>query len=216
MAYIYLENVKKEIKGHNILNGISLSLDRGNIYGFSGANGCGKSILFRVISGLVVPTSGEILIDGKNLYKPVRIFPENIGIMIDAVGLFPYFNGFDNLSYLASIKNKINKEDVRKVIIRVGLDPDSKIPYSKYSLGMKQRLIIAQAIMETPDILIFDEPTNALDESGVKLFRDIVKSEKDRGATILISSHNSEDLSVLCDKIYHINNGSIESECCHE
>lgn len=212
MNFIYLNKVKKEIKGQQILTGISLSLEKGGIYGFSGANGCGKSILFRIISGLVIPTSGEVIIDGKNLYQPIRKFPESIGIMIDAVGLFPYFSGVENLSYLASINNKIHRSDIEKVITRVGLDPKNKTPYSKYSLGMKQRLIIAQAIMEMPDILIFDEPTNALDDSGVALFRNIVKQERERGATILISSHNSEDLITLCDNIYHLNNGKIESE----
>lgn len=212
MNFIYLDKIKKEIKGQQILTGISLSLEKGGIYGFSGANGCGKSILFRIISGLVIPTSGEVIIDGKNLYQPIRRFPESIGIMIDAVGLFPYFNGVENLSYLASINNKIHRSDIENVITRVGLDPKNKTPYSKYSLGMKQRLIIAQAIMEMPDILIFDEPTNALDDSGVALFRNIVKQERERGATILISSHNSEDLITLCDNIYHLNNGNIESE----
>jgi ABC-2 type transport system ATP-binding protein len=209
MSYIKLENISKKIKNHSILNDVNVSMDKGLIYGFSGSNGCGKSVLFRIIAGLVIPSSGNIQISGKNLHRPKRILPDSIGIMIDAVGLYPYFNAVENLSYLSSINNKISKSDIIKVIKRVGLDPNNKETYGKYSLGMKQRLIIAQVIMEKPDIIIFDEPTNSLDESGVELFREIVSEEKRRGATILISSHNSEDLEKLCDTIHYIKNGEI-------
>ncbi|MDR0919578.1 MAG: ATP-binding cassette domain-containing protein [Oscillospiraceae bacterium] len=209
MSYIELEHISKKIKSHSILNNITISMDKGFIYGFSGPNGCGKSVLFRIIAGLVIPSSGNIQISGKNLHRPKRTLPDSIGIMIDAVGLYPYFNAVENLSYLSSINNTMSKNDIIKVIQRVGLNPNNKESYGKYSLGMKQRLIIAQAIMEKPDIIIFDEPTNSLDESGVDLFREIVNQEKQRGATILISSHNSEDLEKLCDKIHYIKNGEI-------
>lgn len=210
MEYIELENVSKAVKNHKIIDNISLSLEKGKIYGFSGANGSGKSVLFRIICGLVVPSSGIVSVAGKKLFKPERRFPDSIGIMIDGIGLFPYLTGIENLEYLSSIKKIISFDDIKKVMTRVGLDPDNKTSFSRYSLGMKQRLIIAQAIMEKPDILIFDEPTNALDDKGVQLFREIAKRENERGATILISSHNAEDLKSLCSITYHLDNGRIE------
>lgn len=210
MSCISVKNVSKIIKGKTLLDNISFELEQGKIYGFTGSNGSGKSILFRIIAGLVVPSKGEVLVSNKNIYKPYRTFPSNMGVMIDSVGLFPYLNAVDNLQYLAAIKNVITIEEIKNAIIRVGLDPDNKIPYNKYSLGMKQRLLIAQAIMEKPDILIFDEPTNSLDENGVDLFREIVKQENKRGCTILISSHITEDINKLCNEVFHISNGVLE------
>ncbi len=212
MGYITLEHVSKTIKNQPVLKNISLSLEKGGIYGFQGHNGSGKSMLFRVISGLVVPSEGTVCVGGKNLFSPTRSFPESIGIMIDAVGLFPYFSAVENLTYLASIRKVVDDQEIRDTIVRVGLDPEKKQIYSKYSLGMKQRLIIAQAILEKPELLIFDEPTNALDEDGVEMFRKIVLEENQRGATILISSHRAEDLEILCQKIYTIHSGAVEDE----
>lgn len=210
MNYIELKHVNKEIKQQSILHDISLSLPQDGVYGFSGSNGSGKSMLFRIIAGLVLPSSGEVFIAGKNLHQPKRSFPESIGIMIDSIGLFPYFTGMENLTYLASIKNKLDEKDLRDVMMRVGLDPDNQNAYAKYSLGMKQRLILAQAIMESPELLIFDEPTNSLDKDGRELFRTIVREEQKRGATILISSHIPNDLENLCQRIFYMDNGYIE------
>jgi ABC-2 type transport system ATP-binding protein len=205
---IRLVNLNKVIRKHPILKDINLSLDKGKIYGFFGRNGSGKTMLFRAISGLIKPTSGEVYIFGKKLGSDIS-FPESLGIIIESVGFWPQFTGFENLKILASIKSKISGEQITKAIKKVGLDPEDKRLYSKYSLGMKQRLGIAQAIMEEPDLIILDEPTSSLDEEGVQLIRQILIEEKKRGATILISSHNKEDIDFLSDEKFKMDNGRL-------
>lgn len=208
MEAIRLVNLNKVIRKHPILKDINLSLDKGKIYGFFGRNGSGKTMLFRAISGLIKPTSGEVYIFGKKLGSDIS-FPESLGIIIESVGFWPQFTGFENLKILASIKSKISGEQITKAIKKVGLDPEDKRLYSKYSLGMKQRLGIAQAIMEEPDLIILDEPTSSLDEEGVQLIRQILIEEKKRGATILISSHNKEDIDFLSDEKFKMDNGRL-------
>lgn len=210
MDCVVLKHVSKTIKGHQILTDISLQLEAGESYGFTGINGSGKSMLFRIIAGLVIPSSGEVIVEGQNLYSPKRTFPRSLGLMVDAVGLFPHFTGRENLAYLAAIRDQIHEAEIDQAIRRVGLDPENPDPYSKYSLGMKQRLIIAQAIMEEPELLIFDEPTNALDTEGRRLFQQIVEEEHQRGATILISSHHEEDLIASCKVIFPMEQGTIQ------
>lgn len=192
-----------------VLNNINLSLSAPGIYGFYGPNGAGKTMLFRAISGLIHPSSGEVWVEGELLGRDTS-YPRSLGLIIENVGFWPEYSGFDNLRILASIKKIINDDDIRLAIKRVGLDPDSKQGYGKYSLGMKQRLAIAQAIMEKPDLIILDEPTNSLDYDGIEEIRDIIREEKERGATILIASHNREDLENLCSRFFRISDGVLQ------
>lgn len=208
MEAIRMMNVNKTIKKRPILNGINLSLTGGKIYGFFGRNGSGKTMLFRSICGLIKPTTGEIYVFNKKLGSDIS-FPESLGVIIEAVGFWPQFTGLENLKIIASIKNIIDEEQIKKSIARLELDPDDKRNYSKYSLGMKQRLGIAQAIMEQPDLIILDEPTSSIDEEGVELVRRILLEEKERGATILIASHNKEDIEYLADEKFKMENGHL-------
>lgn len=203
------ENVSKDIKGKTILSHVNLKLSSGTIYGFVGKNGSGKTMLFRALSGLMKVSEGEIRLDGKILHKDIRVLP-SLGIIIENAGLYPELSGFDNLRLLAKINGKISDTEIRACIEKVGLDPEDKRSFKKYSLGMKQRIILAQAIMEKPDILMLDEPTNALDEDGVEDIRRIILEEKRRGALILISSHNKEDINCLADVVYRVKDGCVE------
>lgn len=207
---IIAENISKTIKNKIILDDINLELENGKIYGFVGRNGCGKTMLFRALSGLMHIDSGKITVDDKVLHKDFNVL-ENLGLIIENAGLYNEFSGFRNLKLLADINKKITDAEIRKALSDVGLDPNDKRVVRKYSLGMKQRLIIAQAIMEKPDVIMLDEPTNALDESGVKIIRDIILREKDRGALVLIASHNKEDIEILADQVFYVDNGKIVS-----
>lgn len=207
---IIAENISKTKKNKIILDDINLELENGRIYGFVGRNGCGKTMLFRALSGLMHIDSGKITVDDKVLHKDFNVL-ENLGLIIENAGLYNEFSGYRNLKLLANINKKITDAEIRKALSDVGLDPNDKRVVRKYSLGMKQRLIIAQAIMEKPDIIMLDEPTNALDESGVKLIRDIILREKDRGALVLIASHNKEDIEILADQVFYMDNGKIVS-----
>ena len=208
MTAVKIENMTKIIKGKTILSNINLTLESGGVYGFYGHNGSGKSMLFRAIAGLIRPTEGTVTVFGKKIGEEVS-FPESMGLVIESVGFWPYYTGFENLKTLASIQHKISDDEVKQAIRRVGLDPDDKRTYRKYSLGMKQRLGIAQAVMEKPDLLLLDEPTNALDEDGVAQIRKLIQEEQERGATVLIASHNKEDLALLCGKFYQMNDGEL-------
>jgi ABC-2 type transport system ATP-binding protein len=209
-----ITNLYKEIKGRSILSDINLELEKGKIYGFFGRNGSGKTMLFRAICGLIKPTKGTIKVFNEIIGEEIS-FPRSLGVIIENVGLWPSYTGLQNLRYLAAIKSIISDEEIKKSILRVGLDPEDKRPFKKYSLGMKQRLGLAQAFMEKPDLIILDEPTNALDEEGIILVRNILLEEKERGATILIASHNKEDIDLLSDQKFKMDNGrliKIESE----
>jgi ABC-2 type transport system ATP-binding protein len=208
MAYIEIDGACKEAKGRKLLDNVTLAIDKGLIYGFVGVNGSGKTMLFRAISGLISLDSGTIAVDGKVLGKEIS-FPENLGLIIENVGLWPYMSGVKNLEMLAKVRNVIGAEEIKNAISRVGLDPGEKKSYRKYSLGQKQRLLIAQALMEKPELLVLDEPTNALDKDGVELIRSILLEEKRRGATILLASHNSEDISGLCDEVFQVRAGQV-------
>lgn len=205
---IILDRVSKKINGRIILNDISLQMESGYIYGICGRNGSGKTMLFRAISGLMRIDSGTIYVNGKLLHRDFEVIP-NLGIILEKSGFYYDMNGMENLKYLASFKKIINMEDIVESLRRVGLDPFDKRSYGKYSMGMKQRLAIAQAIMESPDIILLDEPTNGLDEEGVLKIRNIILEEKQRGALIMIASHNKEDIGLLCDKIYNISAGRL-------
>lgn len=209
MKAVCMRDYTKILKGRTVLDHVNLELEAGQSYGFYGPNGCGKSMLFRAIAGLIHPTTGTISVFGKELGNDCS-FPQSMGLIIEHVGFWSYYTGFENLKMLASIRNQITDEEIREALQRVGLDPDDTRTYKKYSLGMKQRLAIAQAIMESPDLIILDEPTNALDKNGVKQIRTLVQEEHGRGATILIASHNQEDLRQMCNCFYEMEEGSVQ------
>lgn len=211
MALLRAVDVNKSIKGAIILKDINLELYSGNVYGFVGRNGSGKTMLFRTLAGLIRPSSGKIYLDDKELHRDMSCLP-SVGVVIENVGLYHEFTGMENLKFLAKIKNKIGDTEIRRAIERVGLDPDDKRSFKKYSLGMKQRIVLAQAIMEKPDIILLDEPTNSLDENGIELIRGIVNEERQRGALILIASHNKEDIELLCQKVFYLRNGMVVEE----
>ncbi len=201
-------NINKTIRGKVILSNVSLCLKSGNVYGFAGRNGSGKTMLFRALSGLMRIDSGSIVWEDKTLHKDIAVLP-SLGIIIENAGLYPNFTGIQNLTYLANLTKRVGREEIIHAITRVGLDPYDKRLYGKYSLGMKQRLAIAQAVMEKPDVIMLDEPTNSLDETGVEEIRKIILEEKARGALILIASHNKEDIRVLADEWYKVENGQV-------
>ncbi len=167
-------------------------------------------MLLRAICGLILPTEGEVVIDGKTVGKDIE-FPEKVGIIIENMTMLPDYTAFDNLKILAKIKKIASDSDIRNAIETVGLDPDNKKKVRAFSLGMKQKLNIAQAIMEHPDLYLLDEPTNALDEETVKKIRELLLKLKNDGALIIIASHNKEDLDVLCDEIYELSDGRIKT-----
>lgn len=202
------QNITKILNKKTVLDDISLQLESGKVYGFVGHNGCGKTMLFRALVGLIRVNNGTVLLDDKVLGKDFSVLP-NVGIMLENVGLYPNLTGMQNLQVLADLNKKVGKKEVAQAITRVGLDPKDRRLYLQYSLGMKQRLALAQAIMEKPDILILDEPSNALDSEGVEMFRHIVDEERRRGAMILLASHNKEDITALADEIFEMENGGI-------
>ena len=210
MAFIEVKNCSKNIGDKVILDNISLNLCKNHIYGFIGKNGSGKTMLFKAIIGLLKTNEGEIIIDSHKINNSDS-YPVSVGVMIENNNLWSYLSAFENLKILASINKLVNDYEIEETLKRVGLDPKSKKTYSKFSLGMKQRLIIAQAVMEKPELLVLDEPTNALDKKGVELFKKIIKEEKERGATILISSHSLEGFNELCDSIFEMEDGKIIS-----
>ncbi len=203
-----VNNISKAIRKKVILDNVSLSLRSGNIYGFVGRNGSGKTMLFRALSGLMRIDSGSIVWGGKTLHKDFSVLP-GLGIILENAGLYPNLTGIQNLTYLAGLTKRIGPDEIIRAIDRVGLNPYDKRLYGRYSLGMKQRLAIAQAIMESPDVIMLDEPTNALDETGVEEIRDVILEEKERGALILVASHNKEDIQVLADEWYRVENGRV-------
>lgn len=208
ISKIEVINVSKKFKNEQVLQNINLTLEDNKIYGFVGRNGSGKSVLFKMICGYIFADEGKIVVNGKVIGKDVD-FPENLGALIETPGFIWYQSGFSNLWYLAKIRNEITKQKVKDTIRLVGLDPDSKKWVGKYSLGMKQRLGIAQAIMEDPKILILDEPMNGLDEKGVEDVRKILLDYKKKGRIILITSHNKEDIQALCDEVFYLKGGKI-------
>lgn len=210
MAQIEIKNVTKIIKHNTVIGNVSLTVNSGKITGLKGVNGSGKTMLMRLVSGLILPTSGEIIIDGETLGKDIT-FPRSIGTLIENPAFLDNYSGFQNLKLLASIQGKISDEEIREAIIAVELNPDDKKKFRKYSLGMKQRLGIAAAVMEHPDIIILDEPTNALDSDGVQMVKRILQKEKERGALILISCHDLDILKELSDVIYLMNVGRLSS-----
>lgn len=208
---IQLQNVTKRIKENTVLDNVSYTFKSGFVYGLYGQNGSGKTMLLRAISGLINLDSGSIFIDGEKLHDKIE-FPPETGIVIENMELLPECSAKRNLQMLAKIKNIADEKDIIFSLERVGLDPDSDKKVKKFSLGMKQRLNIAQAIFENQNIILLDEPTNALDEEAVQLIYKIIREEKSRGATIIVATHHKEDLKEVCDVILKIAEGKIVEE----
>lgn len=201
-----ISHISKTLRGAKVLDDVSLTLEGGNIYGLVGENGSGKTMLMRTVCGLVRPDRGSVTFDGQDrkTAKPV------LGVMIENTALYPDLTGMENLGLFASILRIADKNAQAEAMERVGLDPKDRRTYRKYSLGMKQRLLLAQAIMEKPQVLLLDEPTNAIDAEGVALTHEIMRQEADRGAVVLLASHISADIHDLCCKVYRMDRGRLE------
>ena len=206
---IEVQNVVKRFRDQVVLKNVSISFEKGQIHGIMGRNGSGKTVLFKCICGLMHPEEGVILVNGKRVGRDVDM-PEDIGAIIEAPGFLPNYSGYKDLRFLANIRRKIGKEEILNVLKTVGLDPESRKHVGKYSLGMRQRLGIAQAIMEDPEILILDEPMNGLDNAGVQDIRALLLELKAQGKTILLASHNHEDIAALCDTVHEMDGGVLE------
>ena len=203
---IEVQNVVKRFRDQVVLKNVLISFEKGKIHGIVGRNGSGKTVLFKCICGLMHPEEGVILVNGKRVGRDVDM-PEDIGAIIEAPGFLPNYSGYKNLRFLANIRQKIGKEEILNVLKTVGLDPESRKHVGKYSLGMRQRLGIAQAIMEDPEILILDELMNGLDNAGVQDIRALLLELKAQGKTILLASHNHEDIAALCDTVHEMDGG---------
>lgn len=203
---VEISHISKTLRGAKVLDDVSLTLESGNIYGLMGENGSGKTMLMRTVCGLVRPDRGTVTFDGQDrkTAKPV------LGVMIENTALYPDLTGMENLGLFASILRIADKNAQAEAMERVGLDPKDRRTYRKYSLGMKQRLLLAQAIMEKPQVLLLDEPTNAIDAEGVALTHEIMRQEADRGAVVLLASHISADIHDLCCKVYRMDRGRLE------
>jgi ABC-2 type transport system ATP-binding protein len=205
---IKVVNLTKTYGNINVLDNVSVNFERGQIHGLVGRNGSGKTMLMKCICGFVMPTKGSIIVEGKIIGKDIDI-PKNIGAIIENPGFLANYSGYNNLKFLASINKKIDKEQIRQTLKTVGLDPDSKKHVSKYSMGMRQRLGLAQALMEDPDILFLDEPMNGLDKRGVEEMRELFSRLREEGKTIIMANHSAEDIDILCDTVYEMDLGVI-------
>lgn len=205
---IQVEQVSLVTKEYTILDNISIQVDKGTIVGLAGGNGSGKTMLMKCICGFNNAFTGKITVADKVIGKDID-FPKNTGIIIETPGFIPYYSGYKNLKVLGDLRGNISKEDIFQYMEMVELDPKLKRPVRKYSLGMRQRLGLAQALMEQPELLILDEPFNGLDKSMTEKMRKIILEEKEKGTTILLSSHNPTDMELLCDKIYHLDGGKL-------
>lgn len=210
MSNIVIKNVSKSFDGIEVLHDVNLDLEEGKIYGFIGRNGSGKSVLFKIICGLYYPTSGSVIVDGVDIHKN-DVFPNDMRVLIEKPNFLPNLTGLENLKLLASIQNKITEEDIILILDKLNLKKDMNKLYHKYSLGMKQKLAVAQVFMENPKMMIFDEPFNGIEEKTVEVIKKILLEEKKSGKIILISSHIKEDIEELADTIYFVDAGSVNS-----
>lgn len=204
--YIEIEHVTKRFKEDVVLHDVSVSMEQGKVYGFSGNNGSGKTVLMKCICGFLPVSEGKVRVNGKVIGREID-FPESIGVIIETPGFLANLTGVRNLEILAALRGKIGRKEIERAICKAGLDPFLKKSVSKYSLGMRQRLGIAQAIMEDPEFLILDEPFNGLDKHGVADIRNLLLDLKKQGKTIILASHNSEDIRILCDKVFEMDGG---------
>lgn len=205
---IQIENLCKRFGEATVLDNISMTLEPGKIYGLVGRNGSGKTMLLKHILGFVRPTSGRVVVDGKEIGKDIDM-PQNVGAIIENPGFLPEYSGFKNLKFLAMIRGKITDNEIKDAIRLVGLDPESKKHVGKYSLGMRQRLGLAQALMENPDILLLDEPLSGLDNDGVAEMHQLLLRQKEQGKLLVLASHSKEDLAVLCDEVFRFDKGKM-------
>lgn len=205
---ISIQNVYKSFDEEEVLHGITHEFEEGKIHGIVGNNGSGKTVMFKCICGFLYPTKGKIFVDYQQVGKDMD-FPQDMGIIIETPGFLPYQTGMKNLQILASLRKKIDDKTIVNAIKRVGLDPNMKKPVNKYSLGMRQRLGIAQAIMEDPLMLILDEPFNGLDKHAVRDMRGLIKELRGKGKTILLASHNRADIDELCDTVCEMDAGNL-------
>lgn len=203
-----MKNINLKIGKNDILKNINVEFEKGKIHGLIGRNGSGKTMLMKCICGFVKPTDGTVFVADKQIGKDCD-FPDSVGIIIETPGFIPYYSGYRNLKLLADLNKKIDKEKIRNTMQMVGLVPDLKRHVKKYSLGMRQRLGLAQAIMENPDLLILDEPMNGLDKDGVSDMRKYLLNLKEQGKTILIASHSAEDIEILCDTVCEMDKGGL-------
>lgn len=212
MSNIVIKNVSKSFDGVEVLHDVNLDLEEGHIYGFIGRNGSGKSVLFKIICGLYYPTTGSVIVDGVDIHKN-DIFPNDMRVLIEKPNFLPNLTGLDNLKLLASIQNRITEEDIILILDKLNLKKDMNKLYHKYSLGMKQKLAVAQVLMENPKMMIFDEPFNGIEEKTVEVIKKILLEEKKEGKIILIASHIKEDIEELADAdtIYFVDNGSVNN-----
>mgnify|MGYP004595091457 CR=1 FL=1 len=207
-AYISVNHVTKKFKEATVLRDVNVEFNKGEIHGLIGRNGSGKTMLMKCICGLVPITSGTIIINQKQIGKDIQI-PDNIGAIIETPGFLPSYSGYHNLLFLSKIKGIISRDQIKQSIRKVGLNPEDKKPVGKYSLGMRQRLGLAQAIMENPELLILDEPMNGLDKEGVSDMRTLLLELKRQGKTIILASHSAEDIDVLCDGVSEMEHGKL-------
>ena len=205
---IVIEHVSKIFGENKVLDDVCVSFEKGRIHGIIGRNGSGKTMLMKCICGFVPVTSGSIQVRGKKVGKDIDV-PQNMGIIIETPGFLNGYSGYNNLKFLANINNKISEEKIIETLKLVKLDPHNKKHVGKYSLGMRQRLGLAQALMEDPDILILDEPMNGLDQSGVEEMREVFAALAKKGTTILMANHNAEDIEILCDTVHEMDLGVI-------
>lgn len=209
MYYIQVNDYSKKLKGNYVLKNVNVRFEEGHVYGLKGKNGSGKTMLMRAISGLIHPTSGHVDINEQILGRDIS-YPDSLGLLLENPAFLNGETGFENLSLLAKLKNQITEEEIRQTLIDVGLDPDDKRKYYKYSLGMKQKLGIAAAIMEKPKLIILDEPINALDSETAEKIKNIILREKERGALVILACHDTEELEYLSDIIVEISEGEIQ------
>lgn len=208
---IQISHLKKRFKDHDVLNDISITFKKGRIYGITGYNGSGKSVFFKCVCGLITPDFGQISIGGKVLKRDMDMIT-NAGVIIDEPAFLPNYTAYQNLMFLYTINHNEDKGLIHAVLTKVGLDPCSKKKVKHFSLGMKQRLAIAQAIIEDPDIIILDEPMNGLDKKGVTEMRHLFSELKESGKIVLLASHNREDIDILCDEVYEMENGILKKQ----
>lgn len=209
MSNIVVKEVSKSFDDAEVLHDINLEFKEGHIYGFVGRNGSGKSVLFKILCGLYFPTTGSVVIDGVDIHKN-NIFPNNMRVLIEKPNFLPNLTGLENLKLLASIQNKITEDDIIDILNKLNLKDDMNKLYHKYSLGMKQKLAIAQVLMEDPEIMIFDEPFNGIEEKTVKIIKNILLEEKKKKKIILIASHIKDDVEQLADIVYLMDDGKIK------
>ncbi|MBQ3061354.1 MAG: ABC transporter ATP-binding protein [Lachnospiraceae bacterium] len=206
--YIELKDISKSIRKTEVLSNINLRLESGKVYGLKGKNGCGKTMLMRVICGLIKPTNGTVDYNGVVLWRDIDV-PKSIGALIENPSFIPGYTGYENLELLSSIKGKTSEEEICDVMIKVGLEPYDKRKYRKYSLGMKQKLGIACAVMGEPEVIVLDEPINAIDEAGVELVRELLEELKKKDKLIIIACHDADEMNVLADEVIQMEKGHI-------